>query len=103
MPAAESEKRITLFLIVNAGGDRCQTESGRDADPRPTYWKSDLLPAQRTLPRSVELKPPNRRTRQPIERAHPAPPFVPDEPYPKPLQRIEVGWLPGNESLFGYS
>src|SRR3981081_4498376 len=103
MPAPESEKRITLFLIVNTGGDRCQTESGRDADPRPTHFESYLITAQRSRPSPVELKPPNRRTRQPIKRAHPAPHFIHNEPYPKPLQRIEVGRLSGNEGLFGYS
>jgi hypothetical protein len=67
MPAPESEKRITLFLIVNTSGDRCQTESRRDTDSRPTYFESHLITAQRSRPRPVELKPPNRRTRQPIE------------------------------------
>ena len=103
MPAPESEQRVALFLIVNTSGDRCQTERGRDANPRPTHFEGYLIAAQCSRPCSIELKPPDRRTRQPIERAHPAPHFINNEPYPKPLQRVEVGRVSGDEGLLGYS
>jgi hypothetical protein len=103
MPAPQSEECIALFLIVNAGGNWRQTESGRDADSCPTHLEGHLITAQCSHPRPVELQPPNRGTRQPVERPHPAPDFVDNESYTKPLQRIEVGRLSGDEGFLGYS
>src|SRR5450432_4192040 len=101
VPAAERDECLALRAVVDAGCDRGDSERGRQSDRRATHLLCNPVTAQWSHPGPVELQPPDRRAREPVERRQPATDFIDDDLDAALDERVEHGRITGDECPLG--